>query len=157
MKRFWLILMMTFIGGCEIEEIEEEDDYGYYHALITIDGGKLQFREDCLICHRTAEYEDGEEERPKFTYAGTVWDLQNNIPDSGIRFLIISVDGSDTLRLTSDGYGNIYTSSILNTSRYKAIMQCGDRQKVMEYEAYHGGCNDCHRPGGRVARVLSCD
>ena len=158
MRKAALLLLFSslFLASCEVEGPGEED-YGYNHALVVIDGGKLQFREDCLICHRTAEYEDGEEERPRFRYAGTVWDVVNGIPDSGVRVLLISADNADTIALTTDRYGNIYTDSLLSTAEYRAVMKCGAEDRVMEYRAYYGGCNDCHRPGGKVGRVLSCN
>ncbi|NPB03465.1 MAG: hypothetical protein GXO39_03495 [Thermotogae bacterium] len=159
MKRLILGMMAVWmLAACNIEEPYEED-YDYNHALVSIDGGRLQFRQDCLICHGFGAYEDDydDDDEPTFSYAGTVWNTLEGVPDSGVTVLLISLDRADTISLVSDEYGNFYTDSLLSTNRYVAAMKCGNEYRVMEYEALYGGCNDCHRPGGRVAKVLNCN
>jgi len=158
MRWFLLIIPAILLVGCELEEFEGEEDYGPNHALI-LEGG-LKFKADCLSCHARPEYEEEEGglERPMFRYAGTVWDRPNGDPLPGVRVILKAVGAGDSLVLTTDGYGNLKTSSSLSTAQYYARVECpGGKVLAMRLHPYHGGCNDCHRPGGKAGNVLSCD
>ncbi len=149
------LLVGVVLLGCEMEYIGSEN-YGPDHALIQEAG--LKFKADCLSCHATPEYEEnGEVERPMFSYAGTVWNRPNGDPKPGVRVILKAVGLPDTLILVSDSYGNFKTDASLPTAKYEAAMDCGGNRLVMKLHPYHGGCNDCHRPGGKAGNVLSCE
>gem|GEM_PF-2620030 len=139
--------------GCEVGEFEEED-YGPNHALIQEAG--LKFKADCLSCHGGGAF--GEEEAPTFRYAGTVWDKPNGDPVAGAKVILKAVGAGDSLVLSTDRYGNLKTPSPLSTPTYSAKVECPDGKVLaMRLHPYHGGCNDCHRPGGKAGNVLSCN
>ncbi len=154
MRWFLILIPALLLIGCEAGEFEGEEEYGPNHALIREAG--LKFKADCLSCHGGGGF--GEEEGPTFRYAGTVWDRPNGDPLPGVKVILKAVGAGDSLVLTTDTYGNLKTSSSLSTAKYSARVECpGGKVLAMRLHSYYGGCNDCHRPGGKAGRVLSCN
>jgi hypothetical protein len=152
MRWIAVLLIGVVLLGCEMEvEGFEEEEYGPNHALIQEAG--LKFKADCMSCHGGGGFE---EEGPTFRYAGTVWKSPNGDPAPGVKVILKAVGANDSLILTTDSYGNLKTSSSLSTAKYSAYIDCNGKILSMRLHPYHGGCNDCHRPGGKAGRVLSC-
>ncbi len=124
---------------------EVSEEYGLSHALV--DDGKNKYKKDCLECHSSGEN--------IFKFAGTVWDDQNGNTLSGVKVVIKSTTGTDSIVLTTDAYGNFYTNSSVSSSDFEAYVDCGTLLRMSTHPNY-GGCNSCHRPGGTAGKVIYC-
>lgn len=145
MRRGKILLVIGLVlVGCKSKDVGTTE-YGPNHALV--DDGTNKYKKDCLECHSSGE--------KVFKFAGTVWSDQNGNVLSGVKVVIKSTTGMDSLVLTTDAYGNFYTNSAVSSSNYQAYVDCGKLLMMSTHPTY-GGCNSCHRPGGSAGKVIYC-
>lgn len=130
------------------------------------EGGQMLPGSDCLACHsegnlvddkgvaRAKESEDGEEDGPFFSAAGTVFaDLDGTEPLEGALVRITDANGT-LVELTTNAVGNFYTDDALTPPLSAEIEVDGEIAQMTETPDV-GACNTCHACDGSVGGKLT--
>jgi hypothetical protein len=111
---------------------------------------------DCLECHgggaggggndlRGVGTSSGEEDGPRWTFAGTVFPTRGAPASGGLRGAKVRVTDARgrTITLETNQAGNFYTAERL-TFPLRATVEHGGQSATMDRQIDYGGCNACH-------------
>jgi hypothetical protein len=110
----------------------------------------------CISCHARGDEEEGEDEGPRFSFAGTVYPTAHEPDDcngldgrtESTRVLVVDNAGA-TFSMKVNSAGNFYLEQRDDVALpYRAKVVSGGRERVMATAPMTGDCNSCHTAAG---------